>query len=268
MPTTASTSSTPIVSAEQRARRPRARAVARSERGRGSAAGAHQRSPSGARPDAAASRRRRSAAPSFKRSAPAISSSSSASGCSRQPGCVGDPLGDQAMQAGFAETLGPGADAALDDAVGVEQDRPPRRQLHSLRRATRRSPIPIAPSPSTSDSAEADPPSISTGCGWPARTIVAVRRAQVDLERAQRREQPRHVTLVLEHVLQRSQDDVRSSPASASARHAARRLDADRRFVGAVAADVADQHVQIRPSPVSTRSKKSPPSSARLRPAR
>ena len=66
---------------------------------------------------------------------------------------------------------------------------------------------------------------------------------EVDLERAQRREQPRHVALVLEDVLQRAQHDVwlRAGDRERAPRSA--QADADRRFVGAVAADVADQHV-------------------------
>ncbi len=74
--------------------------------------------------------------------------------------------------------------------------------------------------------------------------IDADLRSALDLKRAERREQAGYVSLMLEYVLQRVEHRIGALTRQHERSPGGAQADADRGFVGAVAADVAHHHVE------------------------
>ena len=151
---------------------------------------------------------------------------------------------DHRLQALAAEPRRADARAALDQPVGVEQQRPAVRAADGRPRPT--------PRPSTTPSGGPTRPgssgtiarsAISSGGGWPASRIRAVPPIGRDRDHAERGEHPREVALDLVHDLQRRQHVVHRVAAEHERAPGDPQADAERGGVGPVAGDVADHGV-------------------------
>ena len=270
---TASTSSTPIVSAEQRAD---ARAASRV---RSPGAAARPRSP--ARALTAARNRARmvpiSSIATSSLSGPAVQRFDGVDQPSKQRGGALAPAGSAAMRSAAIRRCSPASPRRSGPSPirpsmipsvysSIAQSRGSSTSRCATARRRARSQAPVRPSASGRDRGPVDQ---EPAAGDRRGRVDARCPRRVDLERAQRREQARQVALVLEHPCRGCPAPPPGlAPASRQRAPCGSQHDADRRFVGAVAADVADQRRARLPRDLRTRSKKSPPSSARLRPAR